>query len=44
MPAQIELDIWATVCETIMSNKALDMTYYSRSKDKVHSGALHSHE
>lgn len=43
MPAQVEPDIWATVCEAIMSNKALDMAYYSRSKDKVHSGVLHPH-
>lgn len=40
MPAQIESGVWATVCEAIMSNKALDVEYYSRSRDKIHSGVL----
>ncbi|CUB06973.1 Predicted DNA-binding transcriptional regulator YafY, contains an HTH and WYL domains [Marinomonas fungiae] len=41
MPAQIESGVWATVCEAIMSNKALDVEYYSRSRDKVHLGVFH---
>ena len=41
LPAQIESDSWHNVCEAIMSNKALDVEYFSHSKDKVHSYTLH---
>ncbi|WP_191600058.1 WYL domain-containing protein [Marinomonas algicola] len=41
VPAQIESGSWDIVCEAVMSNKVVDVEYYSHSKDKVHSYTLH---
>lgn len=41
VPASIDPIIWATVCEAIMSNKALDVVYISHAKDKIQSFILH---
>ncbi|RDL45491.1 hypothetical protein DN730_00100 [Marinomonas piezotolerans] len=40
-PAAIDPDFWKSVCEAIMSNKALDVVYESHSKDKSQEFVLH---
>lgn len=41
IPATIDSSMWATVCDAIMSNKALDVIYDSHAKDKIQSFVLH---
>ena len=42
-PETIDSSIWAKVCDTIMSNKALDVIYDSHAKDKIQTMSINTY-